>query len=183
MSFWYTDAQDHTGAWYWIGIAISLSQHIGLHRSPQSTSRYQQPAEALQHLARRIWWTCVVRDRWLSLAKGRPMRIHHEDCDVAISVIEDVLNDLDRVSDSIRIRFIPTESRALADMWVSFVKISATLGSILRVHYRVGGPSPDVEDVNRHANELEAYAPKSIISEDSSDVLRLHAYQLDLFYQ
>jgi hypothetical protein len=111
------------------------------------------------------------------------MRIHHEDCDVTMAVDEDVLSDLDGVSDQARIKFIPSESGALAGMWVCFVKISATLGSILRVHYRANGPSPEVEDVNKHARELEACAPKGIILEDPSDVLRLHAYQLDLFYQ
>ncbi|KAJ6110383.1 hypothetical protein N7486_002618 [Penicillium sp. IBT 16267x] len=38
MSFWYTDAQDHTGASHWIGIAITLAQGIGIHRCGNSSS-------------------------------------------------------------------------------------------------------------------------------------------------
>jgi hypothetical protein len=57
MGFWYTDPQDHTGAWYWIGIAITL-RALGLHRSPQLNGCNQRFQEALQPLICRIWWSC-----------------------------------------------------------------------------------------------------------------------------
>lgn len=33
LAFWFVDAEDRNGSWHWIGIAISLCQTIGLHRT------------------------------------------------------------------------------------------------------------------------------------------------------
>ena len=183
MGFWYTDPQDHTGAWYWIGIAITLSQTLGLHRCPQLNNRSQRFPEALQPLIRRIWWSCIVRDRWLSLAKGRPMRIHHEDCDVPMPGAEDILNNLNNIPFRIRGKFIPLESELLAKMWINLVEISATLGRILRIHYRVIGPKPVIEDINNHAEELRDCRPRQILTDDASELLHLHEYHVELFYE
>jgi hypothetical protein len=154
MGFWYTDAQDHTGAWYWIGVAISLSQTLGLHRSPQLSDRSQRLPPEQQPLIRRIWWSCLVRDRWLSLAKGRPMRINHEDCDVSMPQAEDIFNDLNKIPNETRKKYIPLESEGLSKMWINLIEISSTLGRILRIHYRVNGSKPTVEDINSAAVEL-----------------------------
>ncbi|RBQ77930.1 hypothetical protein FVER14953_09360 [Fusarium verticillioides] len=151
LSFWYTDPQDHTGAWYWIGIAISLAQGIGLHRNPRSSGRTRQIYPQEQALRRRIWWSCVVRDRWVSLAKGRPMRIHGEDCDLPFPTSQDVLQELDSVADDARRRFIPADSTALTSLWLRLVRISDVLGGILRLHYRVSGPDPTVDDIDKYA--------------------------------
>ena len=183
LGFWYTDPQDHTGAWYWIGIAISLSQSIGLHRSPRSTSRTQQPSQARQSLMRRIWWTCLVRDRWVSLAKGRPMRIHSEDCDSPWPVAHDILDELESVSILAREKFIPVDSGNLAKMWIQLVSISDILGGILRLHYRANGPAPFIRDIDRYAEELQDCLQEDFSSDDMSDILRGQAYQLSLFHQ
>ncbi|KAL7895565.1 hypothetical protein HDV63DRAFT_381750 [Trichoderma sp. SZMC 28014] len=183
LGFWY-DPQDHTGAWYWTGIAISLAQNIGLHRSSLLRGRAKKPPSAAREsLMRRIWWACVVRDRWVSLARGRPMRIHSEDCDVPFPVAEDVLNELESVTSPGSARFIPTDSRALSQMWIRLVKICDTLGNILRVHYRVNGIIPTMLEVEKYANELQALAQDDVVSGDSSEELSIHAYQIDLLYQ
>jgi hypothetical protein len=183
MGFWYTDPQDHTGAWYWIGIAITLSQTLGLHRCPQLNNGSQRFPEAQQPLIRRIWWSCIVRDRWISLAKGRPMRIHHEDCDVPMPEAEDILNNLDAIPLQTRSKFIPLESEMLAKMWVNLVEISAALGGILRSHYRVIGPKPLVEDINNYTEELNHCRPGQTHKDSASELLRLHAYHVELFYE
>jgi hypothetical protein len=183
MGFWYTDRQDHTGAWYWIGIAISLSQTLGLHRCPQLNQRSQQLPGAQQPLIRRIWWSCVVRDRWISLAKGRPMRIHHDDCDVPMPTAEDIVNNLDTIPVHIRGKFVPAESEILSKMWINLVEISATLGHILRIHYRVNGPRPLVEDLHNSAEELRHCRLGETIQDNASDLVRLHEYHVQLFYE
>ncbi|KAF5614147.1 cutinase transcription factor 1 beta [Fusarium subglutinans] len=156
LSFWYTDPQDHTGAWYWIGIAISLAQGIGLHRNPRSSTRARQIHPQEQALRRRIWWSCVVRDRWVSLAKGRPMRIHSEDCDLPFPTSQDVLQELECVADEAKRRFIPADSAALTSLWLRLVRISDVLGGILRLHYRVSGPDPTVDDIDKYAQQIES---------------------------
>ena len=147
------------------------------------TSRTLQPSQARQALMRRIWWTCLVRDGWVSLAKGRPMRIHSEDCDAPMPVPRDILGELEAVCTPARELFIPADSGVLASMWIRLVKISDTLGSILRVHYRASGPDPSFEDLDKYALELQGCAQESNISYDMSDALCIHAYQLNLFHQ
>jgi hypothetical protein len=183
MGFWYTDPQDHTGAWYWIGIAITLSQALGLHRSPQMHNRNQRFSDTQQPLIRRIWWSCIVRDRWLSLAKGRPMRIHHDDCDISLPCSEDILDNLRTIPSQTREKFTPVESDALAQMWIDLVKISASLGKILRIHYCVNGPKPTIEDINTPYEELRSCRPRKGLRDDASDLLLLHAYHVELFYE
>ncbi|KAM0512121.1 hypothetical protein ACHAPE_009169 [Trichoderma viride] len=184
LGFWYTDPQDHTGAWYWIGIAISLAQNIGLHRSSRLRGRVQKPlSTARESLMRRIWWACVVRDRWVSLARGRPMRIHSEDCDTPFPVVDDVLNELEAITSPGSAKFIPTDSRALTEMWIRLVKICDTLGNIVRVHYRVNGIIPTMAEIDKYAQELQTLAQDDVISGDSSEELSIHAYQIDLLYQ
>jgi hypothetical protein len=132
---------------------------------------------------RRIWWACVVRDRWVSLARGRPMRIHNEDCDIPFPVAEDILNELESVAGPGRTKFISTDSRALAEMWIRLVRICDTLGNVLRVHYRVNGIVPSIAEIDKYAQELEALAQDDVVSDDSSEGLSIHAYQIDLLYQ
>lgn len=119
----------------------------------------------------------------MSLARGRPMRIHSEDCDTPFPVVEDILNELESVTSPGSAKFIPTDSRALAEMWIRLVKICDTLGNILRVHYRVDGIVPTLAEVDKYAQELRALAQDEVISGDSSEELSIHAYQIDLFYQ
>jgi len=68
-------------------------------------------------------------------------------------------------------------------MWINLVKISATLGSILSIHYRVNGPKPVVEDIDTSAEELRCCRPREVVKDDASPLLLLHAYHVELFYE
>ncbi|KAK6064657.1 Cutinase transcription factor 1 beta 3 [Seiridium cupressi] len=105
MGHWHADAEDRFEAWHWIGIAISLCQTAGLHRNPMRSVK-GSPAltESRERLCRRIWWTCVCRDRWMSMIKGRPLRIRLEDGDLNPANAEDMEYDLRRLPDGIRNR-------------------------------------------------------------------------------
>lgn len=111
------------------------------------------------------------------------MRIHSEDCDTPFPVVEDVLNELESVTSPGSAKFIPTDSRALTEMWIRLVKICDTLGNIVRVHYRVNGIIPTMGEIEKYAKELQALAQDNVISGDSSEELSIHAYQIDLLYQ
>lgn len=170
MGFWYTDPQDITGAWHWIGIAISLSQTVGIHRGQQDALR------------RRIWWCLVVRDRWLSLAKGRPMRICDDDCDVPPPTAEDVTLELHDLDDS-PIAILPLRYDTLASMWVCFVNITCSLGRILKVHYGLNTNLPE-HHIQEHAFQLSRCAPDHLFPYSKSDpLIALHQCQLELYHQ
>lgn len=181
LSFWYTDPQDHTGAWYWVGIAISLAQSIGIHRDPQFTHNVM-PIES-RPLVCRIWWSCVIRDRWLSLAKGRPMRIHDEDCDVPMPRAEDIFHELYAIDSKIRDVFVPSQLDLLAETWIGLMKTSFYLGQILRLYYRVRGPKPSPQEIEKLASDLHSVGQMEVPQASTDDLVLIHKYHLDLFYQ
>ncbi|KAL1893316.1 hypothetical protein Sste5346_006493 [Sporothrix stenoceras] len=200
MGFWYTDAYDHTGAWHWVGIAISLAQSLGFHRKPSRRSAGGDNNNIRRaSLIRRIWWTCLVRDRWVALAKGRPMRIHDEDCDVPLPVLDDFAGDLEAAANPSFQRLLPAggarSAAPLARMWLRLVSISALLGRIVRAHYRVQGPPPSLQDIDVFEKELRVCGQSDVSADidmvedengdnhsEIADHLRLHANHVDLFY-
>ncbi|CAK7236100.1 hypothetical protein SCUCBS95973_009492 [Sporothrix curviconia] len=207
MGFWYTDAYDHTGAWHWVGIAISLAQSLGFHRKPSERQVRGSNGDVRDRrrtsLVRRIWWTCLVRDRWVALAKGRPMRIHDEDCDVPMPLSADLLVDFLEASGQeehpemdVSRRLLPARAQAaaLARMWINMATISALLGRIVRAHYRVQGPPPRQEDIDGFERELQMYVEgaRTLVDDDDDDGdgggdlpddhLLLHENHVSLFY-
>ena len=111
------------------------------------------------------------------------MRINHEDCDMPMPTAEDLLKELDIISPQAKSKFIPADTETLTHMWIRHVKISVALGSILRIHYRANGPEPGVEDIQKCAEELQLCAEGYMDEDKMTDALRVHAYQLQLFYE
>ena len=96
LAYFHTDTEDRAGVgggtWHWTGTAISLCQTIGLHRNPEAITPKDHFTQDQLHLFRRMWWSCFIRDRWLSLSHGWPMRIQLHNCDIPMPTVEDVLN-------------------------------------------------------------------------------------------
>ncbi|KAH9997328.1 fungal-specific transcription factor domain-containing protein [Russula vinacea] len=62
--------------WIRLGTAIRMAQDLGLHR-----------AEAVKQnieMRRRLWGTCLISDRWVSLSYGHPFMIDVNDCDARL---------------------------------------------------------------------------------------------------
>ncbi|KAI9881264.1 MAG: hypothetical protein M1830_005550 [Pleopsidium flavum] len=85
MTYWYETPDDQKDTWHWMGVAISLSHTIGLHRNPEKSNMDLKR----QRLWKRIWWSCFMRDRLIALGMRRPTRIKNEDYDVPILTIDD----------------------------------------------------------------------------------------------
>ncbi|KAF9885366.1 hypothetical protein FE257_012983 [Aspergillus nanangensis] len=183
MGLWYIDAEDRNGAWHWIGIAISLSQSIGLHRRLQLANSGGPVSKRRESIYRRIWWSCFVRDRWLSLAKGRPMRINTTDCDVEEPSVSDVTQDLESITLEAHSEFIPYGHNSLALLWLSLVKITKALGTVLVTHYKVSGPRPDVAAIRKCEQEVTSCYPSFDTLEQPDRIMRVFILQLQLFYE
>ncbi|TQW01066.1 C6 transcription factor [Cordyceps javanica] len=182
LAFWYSDPQDHTGAWYWIGIAISLAQAVNLHRACGYSARSQKSLSNSEPSARRIWWSLVVRDRWIAVAKGRPMRIRNDCHDLSMPSREDVVSELKEIPVGAFSKFIPKDASALTDMWLRMVRISNALGDVLQLHYRLRGPEPSREEVLQLSNQLEKLKAKDRFTERESIILT-HSLQVEMLYQ
>ncbi|CAK7200319.1 hypothetical protein SEUCBS139899_003010 [Sporothrix eucalyptigena] len=86
MTCWYEKSQeDEEEMWHLVGAALSLAKSLGMHHNPD----HLDIGVEQQRLRKKIWWSCFVRDRLLSLGMGRPARIHPGDFDVPMLTMEE----------------------------------------------------------------------------------------------
>ena len=125
-----------------------------------------------------------MRDRWLSLAKGLPLRIYEGDCDVPCPTPEDILTDLSDVEGMARLATIEVEK--LSFIFPSFARASDCLGQILRTHY---GPSAERQPlmgavlIDKHGEELRSCIPATHAWAGASRETRVQFCYLELYCQ
>ncbi|KAL2131002.1 hypothetical protein VTI74DRAFT_5684 [Chaetomium olivicolor] len=139
MTYWYETPDDQKDTWHWMGVAISLAHTIGLHRDPAKTPMVPRK----QKLWKRVWWSCLMRDRLVALGMRRPTRIKSEDFDVP------PLNESDFEIDALpeeNTLLGPNEctlvrdlemQRELAVMCIEKAKLCMLIGDMLKVQYSV----------------------------------------------
>ncbi|KAJ9646708.1 hypothetical protein H2204_000400 [Knufia peltigerae] len=71
LTFGYETPDDLHDAWYWLGVAITWAKTLGAH----CVSSGGQPRNPRNNLLRRLWWSCWVRDRIITIGLRRPMHI------------------------------------------------------------------------------------------------------------
>lgn len=131
LAHWHqSDDDDIAGSWHWLGLAISLCQTLGLHRDPDALNQ-DTYAVTERRLWRRLWWSCVARDTWLSLGFGRPMRIKPSRTEVIMPTPEDILTEVKSLSLEVQQEFIPPEMEVLCRYFVHYLTLSHTLGCVL----------------------------------------------------
>jgi len=79
-------------AWLYIGMAIRMAQDLGLHKSAdqwmQGGTSLFTPLELQER--RRIWYACVIMDKYVSTYMGRPISIFEQDFDTELPSIDEV---------------------------------------------------------------------------------------------
>ncbi|KAF8470363.1 fungal-specific transcription factor domain-containing protein [Gautieria morchelliformis] len=70
-------------AWLYVGMAVRMAQDLGLHRS---ADRWQRTGSELfsateRQVRKRIWFSCVIMDKYVSTYIGRPLSIFERDFD------------------------------------------------------------------------------------------------------
>ncbi|KAI9037575.1 Zn(II)2Cys6 transcription factor [Aspergillus affinis] len=181
MAFWHSEADEHTQPWYWMGIAISLCQMLGLHRDPDSSKYNSSVSNRLRHLWRRLWWSCFSRDRWLSLTLGRPLRIDLNDCDTPMPSADDFLSDTTRMHETMA-SYLPDDLPHLARHWVKYVEISILLGEVITMNYQVGKPRPLLQDVEALESKIVQCTVPEQDNPNLSRVAIFSIYHLQLHY-
>ncbi|KAH7127993.1 fungal-specific transcription factor domain-containing protein [Dactylonectria estremocensis] len=88
MSFWWNGSNDEKDSWHWLGIAISLAQSLGMHRSTAKSHMNEEKTK----LWKRIWWCLRIRDTLTSGSIGRPQHFGNRDCDVEMLEPSDILD-------------------------------------------------------------------------------------------
>ncbi|KAK0973522.1 hypothetical protein LTR54_017329 [Friedmanniomyces endolithicus] len=136
MTYWLDTGDSQKDIWHWMGIATSLAHTIGLHRHPQTPHL----DIGKRRLWKRIWWSCFMRDRLISLGLSRPPRIKHDDFDVPMLTLEDF--EIEHVPfDSLSIlkdRKILTDSGLetdLARMCIAMAKLCLRTNHVLAAYH------------------------------------------------
>ncbi|KAJ6008619.1 hypothetical protein N7522_003635 [Penicillium canescens] len=181
LGFYHSEADTHTQPWYWLGVAISLCQSIGLHRFSSAVCATSPIPEQQQRLWRRLWWTCVFRDRWLSLTMGRPLRINMNDCNTMMPSADDMLSDFVELPGSTA--FIPRDLPQLADYWVTMIQLTQLLGDTLTLSYQPFGPSPSFQQVEELERKIMLFQLPNNHDTGSSPFATFYLYHLELHYQ
>ncbi|TFY71776.1 hypothetical protein EVG20_g1228 [Dentipellis fragilis] len=78
-------------AWLYIGMAVRMAQDLGIHKS---ADRWQHVGASLFNPVelqerRRIWYACVIMDKYVSSYIGRPIAIYERDFDVDLPSVDE----------------------------------------------------------------------------------------------
>ena len=188
MGYWYGNTDDRADSWHWIGIAVSLSQTIGLHRNP---ARSNVP-ESQRRLWKRLWWCCFYRDRFIALGMGRPMRIHLSDCDLEILTADDLIEPTLPFGLSESRRALVERCNSLAPLFVQVAKLSIHLGDALECQYSAVQPRSTPEMVQNCEMSLAKWYDElepslkidfSSLPSDEPRVLSVHKHILHIFFR
>jgi hypothetical protein len=138
MTYWYEGPNDQKDTWHWMSVAISLAQTIGLH----CNSIHLKMDITKQKLWKRIWWSCIMRDRLVALGMCRPTRIKDEDHDIPMLVMEDFeIMPLDSTNTTISVsctmmRDVSIQSE-LAILCIAKAKLCLCISHVLTSQYSV----------------------------------------------
>ncbi len=184
MSLWYSDTDDRTGSWHWMGIAIGLSQSLGFHRKSEEAVASGGVRIGPTWLWRRIWWTCILRDRWLALGLGRPMRINMRDCDNPMPSAADMVVDFNKLQETVEARYLPREFPKIAEYWILMLKLSSILGTILTLNYTPIENKTTVREIEACEGKLEeVFDASNTLGQNGSHIILFQMSQLQLFYE
>ena len=139
MTYWYETPDDQKDSHHWMGIAVSLSHTIGLHRNPEKSSSIDAPR---RRLWRRIWWSTYMRDRLIALGMRRPTRIKSKDFDVPMLTIDDfelasLPDGPSCIPSDCKVMWDVEMQRQLAVMCVEKAKLCRVMSHVLSVQYSV----------------------------------------------
>ncbi|KAL1306656.1 hypothetical protein AAFC00_005330 [Neodothiora populina] len=137
MTYWYETPDDQKDSHHWMGIAVSLSHTIGLHRNPERSNM----GSKRKRLWKRIWWSTFMRDRLIALGMRRPTRIKNEDFDVPMLAMEDFdIKVRPATSSSVvncKLQYDTNMQRNLAIMCIEKAKLCICISHVLSTQYSV----------------------------------------------
>ncbi|KAL5347528.1 hypothetical protein ACLOAV_007840 [Pseudogymnoascus australis] len=137
MSFWLETPDGQKDTWHWIGAAIASANSIGLHCNPANSTTDVKT----QKLWKRIWWSCLMRDRLASLGLRRIPRTK-DDHDMPMLTLADF--DIRPLAANNTI--IPPKCKMIRDvemqkdlamLCISQAKLSLCISHVLSTQYSV----------------------------------------------
>lgn len=79
-------------AWLYVGMAIRMAQDLGMHKNADQWTHDGTSLFTSVELQerRRIWYTCVIMDKYVSSYMGRPLSISEREFDTELPSIDEV---------------------------------------------------------------------------------------------
>ena len=136
---WYVATDEQKDPWHWLGVCISLAISVGLNQA----STYVARDFKTNRLWRRLWWTCISRNRDICIAVHKPLRIKAAEINLPRLTFEDldtqpILTEIHLLQNSPSI----TDSLSkvmLADMFMSKLELTVEIGRIMEQLYILKG--------------------------------------------
>ncbi|KAF5709071.1 cutinase transcription factor 1 beta [Fusarium mundagurra] len=140
MTYWYDSDSDDKHTWYWMGLALTTAHIEGLHRDLEEPQQMNKQGR----LRRRIWWSCVIRDRLLGLGLRRPSRIREDEFSVTRLRLDDF--DISAPPPPAVARLLvapsytgkdPVNRQRMAALCIDLSQLCTTIGRILHSQYTI----------------------------------------------
>ncbi|KAI9750377.1 MAG: hypothetical protein M1835_001396 [Candelina submexicana] len=182
MTYWDDTTDDEKDSWHWMSVVISLSGTIGLHRNPENSTM----SIKRQRLWKRIWWSSLMRDRLVALARRHPARIKEGDYDVPMLIMTDfefeaVADDITCIpSDCALARSIDMQ-RQMAILCIEKANLCLCVGHILSAQYAAVNNNIGARDVDGNLNPSTVLVPRN--EDCSAGEFRLCDLELAQWYQ
>ncbi|KAI8088656.1 fungal-specific transcription factor domain-containing protein [Halteromyces radiatus] len=125
-----THVSSFTAIWLRTGIAIRMSQDLGLYRSLTNTSYSKKTCD----LSQRLWYSVYIMDRWSCAVLGRPLAIVDADCNVELPEYQPAICG-DSTKAIAKSSTDNVERELEHTYFIQFVKLSGILGEIQRRIY------------------------------------------------
>jgi hypothetical protein len=133
MTYFHHSPDDLKGTRHWLDIAISFAYRTGLHRNPDKSSLDIKK----KRLLKRIWWSCLMKDRLVSLETRGPLGIKDEDFDTPMLILEDfeieaLPGDNSIISSALN---DPTIQTDLALICIEKARLCLCIGHVISIQY------------------------------------------------
>ncbi|KAK2601629.1 hypothetical protein QQS21_004779 [Conoideocrella luteorostrata] len=182
MSYRLARVDDITGSWYWIGIAINLAYTAGFHHLPSDQSPTDD-TKGPPPLWAQLWWSIHCREAWLSLAFGRPMRIHLDEVTTPVPTQHEVAQLSTGFRTELHRKFLPPEMNDLVKLWLCLVRITVSLGNILNQFYTAKAARPTQQQMEQIEDEMATYFSGLPAESHKSQLMMVHMHQIRVYLE
>ncbi|EHY52126.1 Cutinase transcription factor 1 beta [Exophiala dermatitidis] len=169
LTFWGPDMKSYWNPCSWVGVAVTIAESLGIHRSMISSSSLRDKG-----LLRRMWWAIAVRDAYCGTLLGRPFRVNMGHCDTPMLTIEDFSSEQgqDDVADETRLSIL---------YQIQLAKLSLILRHIINAQFNQGFSSTR-QSLHEMLDQWRSELPPAINWSDTGPSTSMFAESLKILF-
>lgn len=156
--------------WTQLGLAIRLSQSIGLHVELDATARFPTNTPSIQDMRRRVWYSLYVLDQLVALQLSRPPAIRQGDFNTLLParLEEDARLDEIKSTQTNTLGTPLNQEPWSGDYFLSMINFSHIIGQVLTSLYSPGAALLDettlstIESFDQTLTQWKLSLPRSL---------------------